>query len=199
MSIRISNMKDHSISVYQAIYDTSIVAKYLDTATVQRSAKFYKTNFPSDMIFTEADASTSYEQVEKLTREFNIHHRACIGSLIYLLFTRVYLSFVVHKLAKFSPNPGKVYFERLVHLLRYIRYNKTLGLNYCADMKDPPLSDLLKQASIKTEKQLMAFYDSSWQVCTDTGRSTGAYIIFYQGGPIEHITHFPGPVDQSIP
>ena len=28
-------------------------------------------------------------------------------------------------------------------------------------------------------------------------RSTGAYIIFYQGGPIDHGTHVPGPVSQS--
>ena len=57
-------MKDHSISVYQARYATYIVAKYLDTATVKTSAKFYKTTFPSDMIFTKADKSTSDEQVE---------------------------------------------------------------------------------------------------------------------------------------
>ena len=35
------------------------------------------------------------------------------------------------------------------------------------------------------------------QDCPDTGRSTGAYIIFYQGGPIDHGTHVPGPVAQS--
>ena len=43
----------------------------------------------------------------------------------------------------------------------------------------------------------MAFYDSSWQDCPDTGRSTGAYIIFYQGGTIDHGTHIQGPVAQS--
>ena len=43
----------------------------------------------------------------------------------------------------------------------------------------------------------MAFSDSSWQDCPDTGRSTGAYIIYYQGGPIDHVTHIPGPVAQS--
>ena len=43
----------------------------------------------------------------------------------------------------------------------------------------------------------MAFSDSSWQDCPDTGISTGAYIIFYQGGPIDHVTHAPGPVAQS--
>ena len=43
----------------------------------------------------------------------------------------------------------------------------------------------------------MAFSDSSWQDCPYTGRSTGAYIIFYQVGPIDHGTHVPGPVAQS--
>ena len=191
-------MKEHSISVYQDRYATSIAAKYLDTATVKVSTKFYKTTLPADMIFTKEDVSTSDEQVEKLTRKFNIHYRSFIGSLIYLLSTKADLSFSVHKLAKFSANPGKLHFEGLIHLLRYIRDNRTLGLKYYADMNDAPVSDLLRQASIETKNHLMDFSDSSWQDCPDTVRSTGAYIIFYQWGTIEHGTHVPGPVDQSI-
>ena len=114
------------------------------------------------MIFTKDDTSTSYEQVEKLTRGFSIHCRACIGSLIYILSTRVVLSFSAQKLANFSANPGKVHFEVLVHLLRYIRDNKTLVFKYYAYMNDSPVSDLLRQASIKTEDRLMAFSESSW-------------------------------------
>ena len=53
------------------------------------------------------------------------------------------LSFTVHKLAKFSANTGKVHFEGLIHLLRYIRDNKTLGLKYHADMNGAPVADLL--------------------------------------------------------
>ena len=101
------------------------------------------------------------------------------------------LSFAVYKLAKFSVNPGKVQFEGLVHLLRYIRYNKTLGLKYYVNLNDALVTDLLRQASIKTNNHLMAFSDSSLQDCTDTGISTGAYIIFYQGGPIDHGAHVP--------
>ena len=93
MSIIISQLKDHSISVDQARYATSIIAKYLDTATVKVSNKFYRTTLPADMIFTKEDVSTSDEQFERFTREYNIHHRDCIGSLIYLLSTRVELSF----------------------------------------------------------------------------------------------------------
>ena len=65
-------------------------------------------------------------------------------------------------------------------------------------MKDAPLYDLLRQANIKTENQLMEFYYSSWQYCPDTGRSTRAYVTFYQCGSIEHGTYVPVPVAQSI-
>ena len=93
------------------------------------------------MIFTKEDVSTSDEQVESLTREYNIHYRACIGYLMNLLSTRVDLSFAVHKLAKFSANPGKVHFEVLIHLFRYIRDNKTLGLKYYAYLNDAPVTE----------------------------------------------------------
>ena len=53
------------------------------------------------------------------------------------------------------------------------------------------------KATIRTKNHLMAFSDSSWQDCPETGRSTGSYIIFYQGGPIDYGTHVPGPVAQS--
>ena len=82
MSIMICELKDHSIYVDQGRYATYIVAKYLDTATVKVGTNFYKTKFPPDMIFTKEDASNSDEQVEKLTREYNIHYRSCMGLLI---------------------------------------------------------------------------------------------------------------------
>ena len=112
-------------------------------------------------------------------------------------------SFAGHKLAQFQKilvkytlkdwyiyfkNSGKVNFEALVHLLRYIRDNKTLVLKYYADMHDALVSNLLGPDSIKTDNYLMAFSDSSWQDFPDTGRSTGTYIILYQRCPIYHVT-----------
>ena len=70
--IRFSQMKEHSISLYQSRYATYIVAKYMDTSTVKKSKRIYKTTLPSDMIFTKYDVSIGDEQVEKSTREFNI-------------------------------------------------------------------------------------------------------------------------------
>ena len=45
MSIRISQLRDNSISVDQARYATSIVAKYLYTAIVKSSKKFIRPNY----------------------------------------------------------------------------------------------------------------------------------------------------------
>ena len=69
ISIRISQMKDHSIYVDQDRYATSIVVKYLDTTTVKVSTNFYKTTLPADIIFTKEDVTTSNEREEKLTME----------------------------------------------------------------------------------------------------------------------------------
>ena len=102
MSIRIYQVNDPSIYVDKAIYATYIVEKYFNTDTVKASTKFYKTTLPSDIIFTKYDTSTSDEQVQNLTRELNIHYRACISSLIYLFSTKVELSFAVNNLANFQ-------------------------------------------------------------------------------------------------
>ena len=106
-------------------------------------------------------------------------------------------SFAEQKLSEFSSNPSKVHFEYLVELLRYIKDNKTLGLNYYSDMNDALLSYLLREDIMKTGNKFMDFYYSSSQYCPDTGRNTGAYTIFFQGGPIDHGTYVPVPVDQS--
>ena len=180
----------------QARYATSVVANYIDTATIKENSKFHRTTLPHDMIFNKADANTSDEQVELLSREYNIHCRAFVGSLIRIFLQEwIYvLRYTIWK--KNSSNDGKVHFEGLVHFLRYIRDNNNLGSKYYAKIEDVPLSDLLRQARINNDNQLIVFSDSIWQDCPDIVRSTGEYIVFYQGGPIDHCTHIPGPVAQ---
>ena len=80
---------------------------------------------------------------------------------------------------------------------RYIGYNKKLGLEYYAKIEYEPIYDLLRQASINTENQVMVLSDLIRQDCPENDRSIGAYIVFYQIGPIDHSTHVTGPVSQS--
>ena len=69
-------------------------------------------------------------------------------------------------------------------------------MRHYAKIEDSPLSKLLIQARINTEKQLVVFHYYIFQYCPDNGRSTEAYVVFYQGGPIDHFTFVPGPVSQ---
>ena len=62
MTIKISELKDHFISVDQARYATYVAEKYLDTATIEENSKFRKTTLPHDIILTKEDASTSDEK-----------------------------------------------------------------------------------------------------------------------------------------
>ena len=96
----------------------------------------------------------------------------------------------------FLSNTGKVYFEGLVQLLRYIRDSKNLGLIYYAKIEDAPLLNLLRQYIIYSENQLVVLSGSICKECTDIGRITGAYIVFYQVGPIDNFTDILGPVAQ---
>ena len=88
------------------------------------------------------------------------------------------LSFAVHKLAKFSSNPGKVHFKGLVHLLGYIRDNKTLGLKYYADLNDAPVTDLLRQANTNTKNHFMAFMVLVGRI-VQTLEEVQEHILFY--------------------
>ena len=60
MSIDISHLRYHSISVDKTRYATSIVSKYFNTNTKKTCTEFYNTTIRSDMTFTKADASNSY-------------------------------------------------------------------------------------------------------------------------------------------
>ena len=84
MSIRISQIKDPSISVDQYRYDTSVVANNLDTATIKENSKFHKTSLPRYMKFTKEDSSKSYEQVGVLSIQYNINYKSCLVSIIYI-------------------------------------------------------------------------------------------------------------------
>ena len=106
-----------------------------------------------------------------------------MGSLIYILYTRVYLCFGVYKLL-----------WEFVTLVEIYLGQKNLVLNYYDKIEDAPISDLLRQACIKTDNQLIIFSDSIWYDFLYIRRSTGAYIVVYQGETIDHFTYVPYPV-----
>ena len=73
MSILISQLKDHYISVVQASYATYVVKTYLDASTIKEISNIHNTILYNDIIFIKEDASTGDEQVKEFSREYNIH------------------------------------------------------------------------------------------------------------------------------
>ena len=54
-----------------------------------------------------------------------------------------------------------------------------------------------EKTEFKGNAPLMLFTDSSWQDCPDTGRSTGGYYLYQQGGIVDGGCFLPTPVAMS--
>ena len=105
--------------------------------------------------------------------------------------------FAVNKLAKYTRKPGKVHFEALIHLLRYLRDNSLYGIRFYSVIEESPIYQMLTAQSITEKHFLFGFTDSSWNDDQDSGRSTGCFIIIYMGGIVDHSSNMPDSVALS--
>ena len=90
----------------QTMYTKNLVTKYLDSITIKENPKWNKTTLTHDIVLAKKYASTIYEQVEKLSRDYKIQYIACVGLLIYLSSTGVDFCLAAHKFLKVLSNPG---------------------------------------------------------------------------------------------
>ena len=93
--------------------------------------------------------------------------------------------------------PGKNHFRAMLHTFHHIRCFHLVGLTFYSDVMDAPVSRLLFENDIPPNHPLIAYSDSSWQDCPDTGRSTGGYVLFMQGGVVDAASCLPDPVALS--
>ena len=124
-----------------------------------------------------------------------ISHR----TLIYLSFgTRPDITFAIVKLAKYAHSPGDCHYKALIWLVGYIHKFPNKAIHFYSDINSSPIGKILHQSKISLNDNLtVTFTDASWQDDVDTGRSTGGYIIFKSGGPIDHRCHLPIPIALS--
>jgi hypothetical protein len=197
LATRISQKSNFDIEIDQTRYCLSILRKYLDTAGCKRDTSSTPTPLPLDFVPSSEDCSDNDEMVAQLEAEYNIQYSSCIGSLIYLTMTRSDIIYAVNKLAKFSRSPGRVHFDVLIHLLRYLRDHTYLGVKFYSNFVDAPLYQTLSAQNIQQHHPFFGFSDSSWNDDVDTGRSTGCFIITYMGGVVDHSSNTPDPVALS--
>jgi hypothetical protein len=194
---RINQLKNFDIELDQSKYCKAIVKKYLDTAGCTKVSKHHDAPLPSGFIATIDDCSGSEVESQKLSDGFNIDFASCIGSLIYLSMTRTDIIYAVNKLAKFTRKPGKLHFEAIIHLLRYLRDNSLYGVRFYSNIADAPIYQMLLNQKIEEKHPFFGFTDSSWNDDPDHGRSTGCFIITYMGGIVDHSSNVPDPVALS--
>ena len=94
-------------------------------------------------------------------------YRRLIGSLMYLSgTTRPDLAFAMSQLSRFNNNPGKAHWNAALHVLKYLKGTKTVGLRY-----DKGNSNF----------DLCGYCDSDYAGCPDTCRSTGGFVFKLSG------------------
>lgn len=95
-------------------------------------------------------------------------YRTVLGSLQYLYFTRLDITFDVNRLSQFMHRPTDLHWQAVKRVLRYLAGTVSHGIFLRADI---PL-------------HVHAFSDVDWAGDTDNLISTNGYIIYLVGSPI---------------
>ena len=197
LSLRISQDKNYNITVDQDRYARMLTRRHLGDVVIESKARKHDRTLPDGFVASKQDESKTEEEATQLGTEYRIDYASAIGGLIYLIATRPDITFAVTKLAKFMKKPGRKHYLALMWLLRYLRENPSFGITYYSNMAEAPITRILNGNNISQDYPVVIFCDSSWQDCPDTGRSTGCYHIYFQGGIVDHGTFVPSPVAQS--
>jgi hypothetical protein len=96
-------------------------------------------------------------------------YRELVGSLMYLMVcTRPDIAFSVSQLSRYSSNHGMGHWKALMHVIRYVKGTKGLGITFKGGIGLYP----------------SLFSDASFASDVDSRRSVSGYISYMGGGPI---------------
>ncbi len=171
--------------------------RFLDKTGAKKKPRSHSTILPAEFVPSVENCSTDEETTKTLQEEYGIDFASCVGALLYLSYTRPHITYVVVKFAKYTRRPGVAHMEALLHLLRYLRDNMYLGLTFYSDITMSPITRLFSSNKISLNNPLRTFTDSSWNDDTDTGMSSGCFMIFYMGTVVEQSSNMPDPVALS--
>jgi len=157
----IQQFANFDIELDQSRYCKSIVKRYLDSAGCPKNLCQHDMPLPAGITPTNDDCSNSEEEAENVTTQYNIDFASCVGLLIYLGMMRTDILFAVNKLAKYTRKPGKMHFEVIIHLLRYLRDNTMYGLQYYSDIGESPIYKMLLSQNIQEQHLFFGFTKSS--------------------------------------
>ena len=149
------------------------------------------------MSIDSSDRSKDKQAVKELELTYGFRPIEAIASLNFLSNTAYEELFAIRKLCTVMSLPGEKHFQALLHLLHHIRCHPPKALCYYRDTAQSPLHSLLATAQVTLhDNTMVTMCDSSWGDCADH-KSTGSYLVFFQGGVIDHSSFVPNMVALS--
>jgi hypothetical protein len=82
----------------------------------------------------------------------------------------------------------------VVILLHCINQQTQLGITYYPDVKKSLIYQLLQENNMTPSRHVFTLCDSCWDDDHDTSRRTGGFLIFHQGGLVDHSSNMSKPV-----
>jgi hypothetical protein len=125
------NYKDYHIRNYQQEFtkimtsmsqwtNQDIVTALLESAGVKKNIMPHGSILPINYDLTFKYLTRTPEECSEIQEAYNLEYASCIGSLIYMSYTKPDISFAVNKLKKYSKQPAEKHTTALIHLICYI-------------------------------------------------------------------------------
>jgi hypothetical protein len=103
----------------------------------------------------------------KLVEDTTMYKRI-VGSLIYMIITRLDLSYAVGVVSQFMQTPRKPHFDAVKHILRYIKHTLQCGIFYEA----------------KSQLQVHGYMDADWAGNVSDRRLTSGFMFSFGSGAV---------------
>jgi hypothetical protein len=152
---------------------------------------------PTSFVRTSKGLTTTPDESFQIKEAYNLDYAFCFGSLFYMFYTRSYIRFSGKDPAKYSRQPGEKHLGALIHLLHYTKQHEQLGFTKYPATTKSPIYPLSQDNNITPSRNMFTLCDSRWDDNRDTLRSTGGFLIFYQGGVVHHLSNMSEPVVMS--
>ena len=198
LGTRLYREQDGSYILDQEMYVRHVLNRYCGKDSTWGLPSEKDTPAPIDYVYSKDNRPTNEKDRQEIQEHYpDLSMASAVSSLLYCaLNSRSDILWAVNKLAKSSTNPGIKDFNALMHLFGYLRRFPDYAIKYYANLEESPVVKICKEHKTPIS-QIVAFTDSSWQDCPDTGRSTCGFKIFIQGGIVEAQSTMPVPVALS--
>jgi hypothetical protein len=149
-----------TLKMHQSAYISSIIKR-----ANMESCKIATTPGNPSLKLSKSMCPTSIDDIEYMKK---VPYRQLVGAMLYLVSgTRPDLAFSVSQVCRYMQNPGKLHWEAVKQIIKYLQGTKTAGIILGGEWKDPH-----------------GYVDSDYAGEVDNRRSTTGYVFYLNGGPV---------------